>query len=98
MMLSSGWRRRSVWVGAACLAVAALAARGHAAEVKKQNPPLAPGAVVTYKDASGREWCATIETLLEGPGSEPWAWVSFNTDHRRTGHAPLSELRPGCHS
>lgn len=97
MMLSSGWRRRSVWVGAACLAVAASGAGVQAAE-EETKPPLAPGAVVTYKDASGREWCATIETLSDGPGREPWAWISFNTDRRRTGRAPLSELRLGCGS
>ena len=58
--------------------------------------PISPGSHVTIRDATGREWCATVVYLLEGPGSDMWAWVRLNADPRRTDRAPLRELRPGC--
>ncbi|CAG1017372.1 hypothetical protein BURC_02018 [Burkholderiaceae bacterium] len=58
--------------------------------------PIIPGSHVTFRDAAGREWCATVVYLLEGPGTDVWAWVRLNADPRRTDRAPLRELRPGC--
>ncbi|HEY0858266.1 MAG TPA: hypothetical protein VGE16_14470 [Albitalea sp.] len=51
---------------------------------------------MTLRDATGRDWCATVVHLSEGPGGDTWAWVRLNADPRRTDRAPLRELSPGC--
>jgi hypothetical protein len=70
-------------------ALAAVAAGAAAAS-------LAPGASVTYRDATGREWCATVRTLGVGADTSSWAWVSIDADPRRVVHAEVAELVAGC--
>lgn len=55
-----------------------------------------PGAVVTYTDAAGRDWCATVQTIATGVGSTPWAWLTINADPRRVVRVELPDLRMGC--
>lgn len=57
---------------------------------------LVPGAAVTYKDPSGRGWCATIQSVETGVAGVAIAWVTIDADPRRVFHAALTDLTPGC--
>ena len=57
---------------------------------------LVPGATVTYREASGRTWCATIWSIEMGVAGVPIAWLTIDADPRRIVHAELSALTPGC--
>lgn len=60
------------------------------------GPPIQTGSLVTFRDAAGSEWCATVAGMANGPGNEPWAWLRFNADPRRIEKTPLSDLAAGC--
>lgn len=104
-MLSSGTRRQSMRIGAArwfSAIVVACSSTAYADTVAvvpvRMKPPqgIERGTLVTYTDALGREWCTTVVELVEGPGSDVWAWVRFNADPRRTAHGPVHEFKRGC--
>ena len=80
-----------VIAAAVCLA-AIFAQRAEAAE------PIAPGQSVTYTDAAGGEWCATVQSIAPGAGAVPWAWLILNANRLCVVHEPVSALRAGCAS
>jgi hypothetical protein len=59
---------------------------------------LEAGSVVTYTDAAGRDWCATVHGFAPGPSADPWAWLTINADPRRVVRAEVASLRLGCSS
>jgi len=62
----------------------------------KNSKSIEPGIQVTYTDAVGRPWCATVVLLGDGPGHESWAWVQLDADPRRIAHGPLGDFKRGC--
>jgi hypothetical protein len=93
MTLSSEWRCQSKRIGTALLLGACFV--GPAA-VAAETPSIQAGSVVTYRDAAGRDWCATVASVGEGAGNEPWAWLRLNADPRRVEKTPLRDLAAGC--
>ncbi len=57
---------------------------------------LAQGTQVTYTDATGRNWCATVAVTGEGAGAGAWAWLTIDADPRRIAKVPVVELVLGC--
>ena len=59
-------------------------------------PRVEPGDKVTYTDATGRRWCATVHAIVTGPDSDPWAWLLIDADPRRIVREPVRDLTSGC--
>ena len=91
MKLVHALKRRAA--AASSVACSLLVALGAHASVAPQ-----PGTHATYRDVHGQEWCVTVHAVIDGPGTDVWAWFSFNADPRRIEHAPVGQLKAGCKS
>jgi len=58
--------------------------------------PVQIGSKWRFVEASGREWCVTVVAVDSGVDSEPWAWLTYDGDPRRSEHVPAALLKTPC--